>query len=97
MQALDQTQLNTDIGIIQLLHSRLGEDLAKSLSYGTGTFIYLSTLNNKNILVSKYIEILYRYQIIGDYISTERYNVLTVQDIQNIIDDAYRKLEKYNT
>jgi hypothetical protein len=97
MQALDQTQLNTDIGIIQLLHSRLGEDLAKSLAYGTGNFIYLSTLNNKNILISKYIEILYRYQIIGDYTSTEKYNVLTVQDIQDIIDDAYRQLEKYNT
>jgi hypothetical protein len=97
MQVLDQTQLNSDIATIQLLHSRLGLDLAKSFAYGTGNFIFLSQLNKRNILISKYIEILYRYQVIGDTGPTEYYNVLIIQDIQDIIDDCYRELEKYNT
>jgi hypothetical protein len=96
MQALDQVQLNSDIATIQLLHSRLGLDLAKSFAFHTGNFMYLKTLNLKNILISKYIEILYRFQVIGDTTVTEYYNTLTVQDIQDIIDDAYRELERYN-
>jgi hypothetical protein len=48
-------------------------------------------------MISKYIEILYRYQVISDVSITEYYNVLTVQDVQDIIDDSYRQLEKYNT
>jgi hypothetical protein len=97
MQAFDQTQLNSDIATIQLLHGRLGEDLANSLAYHTGDFEFLSELNKKNIQISKYIEIFYRYQVIGDVPVTEYYNVLTVQDIQDMIDDSYRELEKYNT
>ena len=97
MQALDQTQLESDIASIQLLHSYLGNDFAKSLGYGTGNFIYLKELNNRNLLISKYIDILYKFTVIGDTETTEYYNVLTVQDIQDIIDDAYRELERYNT
>lgn len=97
MQQLDQTQLENDIAIIQLLHGRLGEDLAKSFAYGTGNFIYLRTLNNKNILISKYIDLLYKFHIYGDTTPTEHYNVLTLQDIQDVIDDCYRELERYNT
>lgn len=97
MQVLDQHQLNSDIATIQLLHSRLGLDLANSLAYHTGSFMYLSNLNKRNILISKYIDILYRYQVIGDVSATEHYNALTVQDVQDIIDDSYRELEKYNT
>jgi hypothetical protein len=97
MQALDQTQLNTDIALIQLLHSRLGLDLAKSFAYHTGNFIYLRELNKKNILIAKYIDLLYKFQVVGDTVSTEYYNILTVQDIQDIIDDSYRELERYNT
>lgn len=96
MQALDQTQLNSDIATIQLLHSRLGLDLAKSFAYGTGNFFFLSQLNKRNILISKYIEMLYRCTIIGNTETSDHYNVLTVDDIQDIIDDAYRELEKYN-
>lgn len=96
MQALDQIQLNLDIATIQLLHSRLGLDLAKSLAYGTGNFMFLRELNKRNILISKYKDLLYKFQIYGDTIPTEHYNVLTVQDIQDVIDDAYRELEKYN-
>lgn len=96
MQALNQTQLNTDIATIQLLHSRLGLDLSKSLAYGTGNFMFLRELNKRNILISKYIDLLYKFEVIGDSIPTEHYNVLTVDDIQDVIDDAYRELEKYN-
>ena len=96
MQAFSQIQLNRDIATIQLLHSRLGLDLSKSLAYGTGNFMFISQLNKRNILISKYIEILYRYEVIGDTTPTEYYNVLTVQDVQDIIDDSYRELEKYN-
>lgn len=96
MQALNQTQLNLDIATIQLLHSRLGLDLSKSLAYHTGNFIFISQLNKRNILISKYIDLLYKFQVYGDSVPTEYYNVLTVQDIQDIIDDAYRELEKYN-
>jgi hypothetical protein len=97
MQALDQDQLNSDIAIIQLLHGRLGEDVAKSFAFHTGNFMYLKTLNDKNILISKYIDLLYKFHVIGDTKSTEHYNVLTIQDIQDVIDDCYRELERYNT
>jgi hypothetical protein len=97
MQAFSQVQLNSDIATIQLLHGRLGLDLSKSFSYHTGNFLFLKELNKRNIIISKYIEILYRYEVISDVSITEYYNVLTVQDIQDIIDDAYRELEKYNT
>lgn len=96
MQALDQIQLNLDIATIQLLHARLGLDLAKSFAYGTGNFMFLRELNKRNILISKYKDLLYKFQMYGDTIPTEHYNVLTVQDIQDVIDDAYRELEKYN-
>jgi DNA polymerase III delta prime subunit len=96
MQALNQTQLNLDIATIQLLHGRLGLDLATSLSFGTGNFMFLNLLNKRNILISKYKDLLYKFQVIGDSVPTEYYNILTVDDIQNIIDDAYRELEKYN-
>jgi DNA-directed RNA polymerase beta subunit len=96
MQVLDQNILNSDIATIQLLHSRLAEDLSKSFAYHTGGQLFLANLNKRNILISKYIEILYRYQVIGDVAVTEYYNVLTVNDIQSIIDDAYRELDRYN-
>ena len=97
MQALDQTQLNADIAAIQILHGRLGLDLSKSLAYHSGNNTYLRELNKRNILVSKYMDILSRYQVIGDTITTEYYNVLTVEDLQAVIDDAYRELERHNT
>lgn len=97
MQALDQTQLNTDIIAIQILHSYLGNDLAKCLAYHTGGFMFIKELVKRNITVSRHLYILQNYSVIGDTEVTEHYNVLTVQDIQDIIDDCYRELEKYNT
>jgi hypothetical protein len=97
MQQFNQNQLNEDIATIQILHARLGNDLAKSMAYGTGNFMFISQLNKRNILISVYRDILYRYEVIGDTDTTEYYNVLTMDDIQAIIDDCYRELEKYNT
>jgi len=97
MQALDQSQLNTDIAIIQLLHGRMGHDFAKTLAAHTGNMMYIKSFNQKNILIGYYIDILYRYEVIGDKTVTEYYNVLTVSDIESIVDDCYRELEKYNT
>jgi hypothetical protein len=96
MQELSQAQLDEDIALIQLLHGRLGLDVATSFMYGTGNFIYLKTLNNKNILISKYIDLLYKFRVKGESTRNDVYNVLTTQDIQDIIDDSYRVLEKYN-
>lgn len=96
MQAFGQTQLSSDIATIQLLHGRLGLDLSKSLAYHTGNFMFLSQLNKKNILISKYVDLLYKYDIKGQTSTNDYYNVLTEEDIQAIIDDAYRELEKYN-
>lgn len=97
MQALTQTQLNEDIAAIQLLHGRMGLDLCKCLSGHTGNVMYISEFNKKNIMIGNYVDILYRYEVVGDQTITERNNVLTVEDIESIIDDCYRELEKYNT
>lgn len=97
MLALNQLQLNDDIGIIQLLHGRLGNDLAKSMAYHTGNFSYIKHLNVKNILVGKYKDLLYFYTIMGDSTVNAIYNILTEEDIQAIIDHCYRLLEPYNT
>ena len=97
MQVLNQSQLNDDIGIIELFHGRLGNDLAKSMAYHTGNFWYIKHLNTKNILVSKYVVLLQDYDIVGDTTINNTYNVLTESDIQAIIDHCYRLLEPYNT
>jgi len=97
MQVLNQSQLNDDIGIIELFHGRLGNDLAKSMAYHTGNFWYIKHLNTKNILVSKYVVLLQDYDIVGDTTINNKYNVLTESDIQAIIDHSYRLLEPYNT
>ena len=97
MQVLNQSQLNDDIGIIELFHGRLGNDLAKSMAYHTGNFWYIKHLNTKNILVSKYVVLLQDYNIVGDTTINNTYNILTESDIQAIIDHCYRLLEPYNT
>jgi len=97
MQVLNQSQLNDDIGIIELFHGRLGNDLAKSMAYHTGNFWYIKHLNTKNILVSKYVVLLQDYNIVGDTTINNIYNILTEVDIQAIIDHCYRLLEPYNT
>ena len=97
MQVLNQSQLNDDIGIIELFHGRLGNDLAKSMAYHTGNFWYIKHLNTKNILVSKYVVLLQDYDIVGDTTINNKYNILTGSDIQAIIDHCYRLLEPYNT
>ena len=96
MQLLSQTKLNEDIAIIKLFHSRLGNDLCKSMAYGTGNFMHIDLLNNKNILISIYLDILLRYTIRGDATIAAAENVLTLTEIEAIIDDCYRELNKYN-
>ena len=96
MKLLNETQLNFDRGIIQLLHSRLGEDLCKCMAYGTGNFWHIEFLNEKNQLIANYLEILSLYNLYGDETVTEVYNVLSMAEIESIIDDCYRELERYN-
>ena len=93
---MDTEQLNEDIGIIQLLHGRLGLDLANAMAYHTGNFWFVEFLNTKNILIGNYLEILNMYEIIGDATVTDLHNVLSIAEIENIVDDCYRQLEKYN-
>lgn len=96
MKLLDTTQLNEDRGIIQLLHGRLGLDLARSMAYHTGNFWHIEFLDRKNQLISNYLEQLALFEIFGDATATNHYNVLTITDIESIIDDCYRELEKWN-
>ena len=96
MKLLDTEQLNEDIGIIQLLHGRLGLDLANAMAYHTGNFWFVEFLNAKNILISNYLEILNMYEIIGDAAVTDLHNVLSIDEIEHIVDDCYRQLEEYN-
>lgn len=96
MKLLDADQLSKDIGIIQLFHSRLGLDLANAMAYHTGNFWYIDFLNIRNILIGNYLEILYSYEIVGDETANNAQNVLTMSDIESIIDHCYRELDKYN-
>ena len=96
MQLLNNTQLIEDRATIQLLHSRLGLDLARSMAYHTGNFWHIEFLNIKNQLIGEYLEILSLFNIRGDAEATNHYNVLTLTEIESIIDDCYRQLEEYN-
>jgi hypothetical protein len=96
MKLLSTTQLNEDIALIQLLHSRLGLDLARSMAYHTGNFWHIDFLDTKNQLIANYLEQLNLFEIKGDAAATNYYNVLTIAEIESIIDDSYRELEKYN-
>lgn len=97
MLALSQSQLNSDIGTIQVLHARLGLDLANCMAYHTGNFMFIAALNRRNITIGNYLDILTSYTVVGDEVITENYNVLTISDVQSIIDDCYREMNKYNT
>ncbi len=97
MQVLNQTQLNSDIAIIQLLHGRFGDDLAKCLAYHTGNIEHIRTLNDENFMIGNYLEALNRYVVVGDTTANDLKNVLTVTDIEAIIDDCYRRMNRYNT
>lgn len=96
MQILSQTQLNNDIANIQVLHGRLGNDFAKCLAYHTGGLSNLKALNQTNVLIGHYKDILYRYEVVGDSTLNNLKNTLTTTDIEAIVDDCYRRLEKYN-
>lgn len=96
MQLLNTTQLTEDIAIIQLMHGRLGKDLADSLAYHTGNLTFLRDLNRRNMLIGNYLDILRAYDIVGDEVVTLAYNVLSIAEIESIIDDCYRSLNKYN-
>ena len=97
MLKLSLTQLGDDVGMIQIMHARLGLALAKAMAYHTGNFMFIDKLNKKNMLVGDYIDILERYDILGDTTINDLNNVLTEEDIEAIIDDCYRELEKFNT
>jgi hypothetical protein len=97
MLKLSQEQLNEDIGIIQLLHGRLGDELAKSLAYHTGNYWHIKHLDRKNQLIGAYLDILYGYNLVGSDEINELYNVLTADDMISVIDYSYRLLEPYNT
>ena len=36
------------------------------------------------------------YEIIGDATVTDLHNVLSIAEIESIVDDCYRQLEEYN-
>lgn len=95
--AIIQAQLDADLSNIQILHARQGEALANALAYHTENMHYIETLSNNVWLVYKYKQILLEYVIMGDEDVNDEYNFLSETNIQNIIDDAYRILEEYNT
>lgn len=97
MLKLSREQLDEDIGIIQLLHGRLGDELAKSLAYHSGNFWHIKHLDRKNQLVAAYLDILYGYNLAGSDDINALYNILTEEDIISVIDYSYRLLEPYNT
>ena len=96
MQLLSQNQLDDDIGTISVMHARLGQDLSKSLAYHTGNISYLRHLNRKNQSVGVCLDILKGYDVMGDETISIKYNVLTLFEIDRMIDFCYRQLEKYN-
>lgn len=93
---LTTTDLTNDIATIQLLHSRLGNDLTKCIMFHATDLEQIRTLNETNQLIANYLEILNRYTIVGDEVVTNLKNALTMEEVQQIIDDCYRRMEKYN-
>ena len=96
MQLLSQPQLNQDIATISVMHARLGDDLAKSLAYHTGGLTFLNELCNKNIAVGICVDILTHYNVMGDAAASALHNVLTIEEVERMIDYCYRQLHKYN-
>lgn len=84
---MTQTTLNKHIGYIQYLQAQLAQEYAKAVLYGSRGRDYYRKNNN---LISTYLDILYRQDMTSDY------NSLTEREINNIIEDSYRRLYVYN-
>lgn len=84
---MTQTTLNKHIGYIQYLQAQLAQEYAKAVLYGSRGRDYY---RNNNNLISTYLDILYRQDMTSDY------NSLTEREINNIIEDSYRRLYVYN-
>lgn len=85
---MTQTQLNNHIGYIQFKHAKLAEDYAKSMLYGSRGYDHYRKNNN---LIGVYIEILYRQDL-----GSTSGNSLSQIQIDNIIEDSYRRLNPYD-
>jgi hypothetical protein len=85
---MTQTELNNHIGYIQYKQAKLAEDLSKSMLYGTRGIEYYKGTNN---LVGVYIDILYRQDM-----ENTSGNSLSESEIEDIIEDSYRRLVNYD-
>lgn len=93
VKPLTQAILNADILRIKVFHARLGESYAKALGYHTGNWWYINHLKMKGFLTGRYIQILERYNANG---SDAVENTISNDDVEGIIDDAFRQLEEWN-
>ena len=85
--AITQTQLNNHIAYIQQLHADQAEDYCNALQYGSRG---ISALEKNNLLLSQYIETLYRQNL-----NDTSNNTLVVSQMEVIINDCYRRTLKY--
>lgn len=85
---MTQKKLNEHIAYIQYKQAKLAEDLAKSMLRGTQEYVYYRDQNN---LIGVYIDILYRQDM-----NSKSYNSLSDTQINNVIEDSYRRMVQYD-
>lgn len=84
---MTQTELNNHIGYIQYLHASQAQDYVNALKFGSRG---ISALEKNNLLLSQYIESLYRQNL-----EDTSNNTLSEEQMQRIINDCYRRTLKY--
>lgn len=85
---MTQTELNNHIGYIQYKQAKIAEDYSKSMLYSSRGKDFLE---GNNSLVGVYIDILYRQDM-----NNTQSNSLTDNEIENVIEDSYRRLKNYD-
>lgn len=95
--ALSQEYLNTEIGKLQILHGRFGNELCNILKRHTGSMLMHSELVRANNMVGWMLDIIYNYNAIGVSELNDAANILTETEMKNIMDYGYRIMNKYNS
>lgn len=93
--AFSQYYINETIGKLQLLQARYADEMCDILKRHTGRITLYDDLVNTNNIVGWIIDILYGYVPYGDTTLNDEYNGLSEVEMQQIINYAYRMLNKY--
>lgn len=90
-----QDYINATLGKLQILHGRFADEMCNIFKRGTGNNTLYEDIANTNNIVGWMIDILYDYVPYGNTVLNDRYNGLTEEELQQLINYGYRIMQKY--